>query len=576
LYTMPETSKKSQIQVDGAIAPRSSGVRGGRIGRDWMNSCVAPTTAEPIAETKAARRKNRITAPKPAVMLEPQQHKPRDYQKWEPPAKKKRAKAADVIGPGIDVSLEMVEQLIDEGMDVKGAHKMSELAALWANRPTLGRPTEGPRLDDRTPRTKTNGKVGRRMAVIVFRRKSITTGIVLEADEDVQEHAGAKLFLRLWKKDLAKKTLGRLQARDKTMREVFLEILADRNPGDSQDPGLTGPYKRWLSDAAQLEEFLGEEIFAELAGNIAERYVLYRIQQQIKSQSVDNPNPRSVDPMTADAHVDTLFFLIRKYCEKYFLPVREFKRIKFRRKPVRWLSFWQVWKLLRYARGYVLDANGRIVGSHLLAGRYECVVRFIVIYLFGGTRKKNIHDLTWGMDTHLGHIDVRAAEIQRQGPEARVTNKRRAPSELIGSLRTLAPRWCDEDMAARVALKKAGKDPGDRYVNILHDEEGYELAEGRIDTLLGEVCNAVGIEKINAHTLKHSGVTMVSRANMPFQDIEEAFSTSFVTLLGTYRHLYGKWFPRTLKPFDPKDLNFLRLRKFALRDREEVYSGIAA
>jgi integrase len=540
-----------------------------------MNSCVAPATAEPVAATKPARRKG-IAASEPAVMLEPQQHQPRDYQKWQPPAKKKRAKAADVIGPGIDVSLEMVEQMIDEGIEVRGAHKMSQLAALWANRPTLGRPMEGPRLGDRTPRTRTNGKEGRRMAVVVFRRKPITTGIVLEADEDVEKHAGAKIFLRLWKKELAKKTLGRLQARDKTMREVFREILTDLDPGDSQDPGLTGPYKRWLSDAAQLEEFLAEEIFMELPGNIAERYVLYRIQQQIKNQSVDNPNPRTVDPLTADAHVDTLFFLIRKYREKYFLPVREFKRLKFKRKPVRWLSFWQLWKLLRYARGYVLDAHGRIAGSHLLAGRYECVVRFIVIYLYGGTRKKNIHELTWGMDTHLGHIDVRAGEIQRQGPEARVTNKRRGVSDLIGSLRTLAPGWCESDLAAREALKKAGQDPGDRYVNILHDEQGYELAEGRIDTLLGEVCDAVGIKKINAHTLKHTGVTLVSRANMPLQDIEEAYSTSFITLLGTYRHLYGRWFSRTLKPFDPKDLNFLRLRRFALQDREEVYGGSAA
>ena len=359
---MKRTKSKGQTSQTEAHAPRPPSGRRGRMGRDWMNSCVAPATKQTLSLPEPARRKDRRAdvAPKPTVMLDEKPHQPVDLQQWQPPLKKKRAKGADTIQPNTDLSLEMVEQMIDEGIEVRAATTLSQLAALWANRPALGRPTEGPRLTDRSPRPRTNGKEGRRKARIVFLGKYTTTGIVLAPDEDVEQHAGAKLFLRVWKKDLALETLGKLQARDKTMREVFREILKDQDPGDSQDPGLTGPYKRWLSDAAQLEEFLGDEVFWELPGNIAECYVLFRIQQQIKSQSADNPEPRNVDPLTADAHVDTLFFLIRKFCDKYFLPMREFKRPKFKRKPVRWLSFWQLWKLLRYARGYVVCTENLI------------------------------------------------------------------------------------------------------------------------------------------------------------------------------------------------------------------------
>lgn len=536
-----------------------------------MDGAASP---EPTSVPARGARRRDSAGPAPAVMRpEAAPQRPRAPKPWERPVPKRRAKAADVIRHDTDITLEMAEQMIDEGIDIGGARSMIELASLWNSPPALGRPKEPPRLGARRPRRRANGEDGRRMAVVLFGGKPYTTGIALGEDEDPKQHKGAKLFLRLWKKDLAKATLGKLRAPNRTMREVFREILTDTDPGKTEDPALTGPYKRLLADCAQLEEHgtLADARFSELPGNIAQCYVLWRIQQQIKSQSASNPNPRLVDPATADGHIDSLFFVIRKFCDKYHLKERTFKRLKFRRKPPRWLSFWQLWKIIRYCRGYLLDESGRIVGRHGMAKKYACVLRYVLIYVYGGTRKNNIRELIWGMDQRVGHIDVRAGELQRQGPDARITNKARLPSDLIGSLRTLAPQWFAEDMAEHARLGK----PTDRFVHVLHDEQGYQLSEGRIDALLAEACLAVGLRKVNAHSLKHTGVSLVSRANMPLPDIEEAFSTQLLTLVTTYRHLYGKWFTRQPKLFHPDDLNLLRLRRVALRDRDEIY-GTAA
>jgi hypothetical protein len=376
--------------------------------RDWKNDAVAAIPGEPLPPPRKARSRARANPPA-AVLPEKMQSRALRLRPWEPPATKRRAKGADVIRHDTDISLEMAEQMIDEGIDITAAGTMVELAALWGSRPALGRPTEEPRLTDRSPRVRRNGTPGRRMAVIVFCGHPYTTGIVLKDGEEAEEHRGAKLFLRLWKKDLAKATLGKLRAPNRTMREVFHEILTDQDPGTSEDPALVNPYKRLLSDCKQLEEceFLANTRFSELPGNIAETYVVWRIQQQIKSQSPDNLKPRTVDPATANEHVDSLFVVVRKFCEKYHLPERKLKRLKFRRKPVRWLSFWQLWKIIRYCRGYLLDEAGRIVGRHDMAKKYACVLRFVLIYIYGGTRKSNIHDLIWGMQSWL------AAELER-------------------------------------------------------------------------------------------------------------------------------------------------------------------
>lgn len=538
--------------------------------RDWKKDAFPTAPVEPLPPPRKARTRGRAKPPAFAIPAKAGP-KPIDLKPWQPPAPKRRAKAADVITHDTDVTLEMAEQLIDEGIDIRGAASMVELATLWSRRPALGRPTEAPRLTDRTPRGRSDGTPGRRKARIVFLGKYTTTGIELRDGEKAAEHRGAKIFLRSWKKKLARETLGKLQAPNKTMREVFKEILTDMDPGVSRDPETTARYTRLLGDCSQIEECpgLADLRFSELPGNIAETYVLWRIQQQIKTQAAANPNPRLVDPATANEHVDGLFTVIEKFAAKYFLTTRRFKRLKFRRKPVRWLSFWQLWKLIRYCRGYVLDDVGRIIGRHSMAKKYACLLRFILFYVYGGTRKSNIRDLLWGTDITQGGVDPFALWIQRQGPEARITNKARLPSELIGSLRTLVPLWFEEDMAAR---KELG-DPNGRYMHVLHDEEGHELAEGRIDTLLGEVCAAVGIKKVNAHVLKHTGVTLCSWARMPSQDIEQAFSTSFLTLVTTYRHLHPIWRSVQLKPFHPDDLNLLSLRRFALLDREEILAA---
>jgi hypothetical protein len=131
--------------------------------------------------------------------------------------------------------------------------------------------------------------------------------------------------------------------------------------------------------------------------------------------------------------------------------------------------------------------------------------------------------------------------------------------------------WKNGDLLKRKSL---GANAGMRYVNIIHDEQGYEVSRGTLDKRLAEVCEFAGLDKISTHTAKHTGVTLVSMAGMPLSLVEHNFSTSVLTLVMTYRHLHGEWFDPNPKPYDPKNMLFLALRKRSPPSFEQVY-GIA-
>jgi hypothetical protein len=130
--------------------------RGGRLVKRF------PNPVEPLAQhlARSVRRRGRRRAPKvvarPAVKAEPAAMP--DVTYGLPPPAPKRAKGADVSGPDTGGSLEMVEAMMDEGINVVAATSMAPQSALCANRPSLGRPSEEPRLDDRTPSTRANSE----------------------------------------------------------------------------------------------------------------------------------------------------------------------------------------------------------------------------------------------------------------------------------------------------------------------------------------------------------------------------------------------------------------------------------
>ena len=121
-----------------------------------------PNPVDPLAQhlARSVRRRGCRTPLKavagPAVKAEPAATPNVTY--GPPPSAPKRAKGADVIGPDTGGSLDMVEAMMDEGIDVVAATSMAPLPALWANRPSLGRPSEESRLDDRTPSTRANSE----------------------------------------------------------------------------------------------------------------------------------------------------------------------------------------------------------------------------------------------------------------------------------------------------------------------------------------------------------------------------------------------------------------------------------
>ena len=155
--------------------------------------------------------------------------------------------------------------------------------------------------------------------------------------------------------------------------------------------------------------------------------------------------------------------------------------------------------------------------------------------------------------------------IVRQGPEAVVTNKARGTSDLFGAVCTMVPSWEKEDRERRVASKSR-----QRFINVIHDENGDPLDEKRMARLFREVREYAGLKWVKPHMLKHTGVTLYTYAGMDEEDISLNFSTSFETLDAVYTHLHAKW--RKRRKFAEKNVRLLQLRRFSQRSREKAFS----
>lgn len=410
----------------------------------------------------------------------------------------------------------------------------------------------------------------------------VTTDCPIVPGEDYRDDIGANAKLAELVEKRVRKILGRVLKKDVLIKEMFAVFLTHFKPGTRPDALDAHNHARIMNELAHLEDFMGDNTLQDLGYSSGVQYMEYATAQAIKSQTSvheDLSEVRYVARSTARHHVVTLVTVVNWYCggENRIDPIT-IKIPSVPRTAVDFLTIEEIVRLISAARGRIYDENGNIIGQHDKRAKYACVVRFIIIYLYGGTRHANILLLTWGQDSLTGHINPDLGIIERQGPLAPITDKRRETSALIGSLVELAARWYAEDEELRKAH------PG-RYVNIIHDEDGFPIAKQnpkrhmdagkRMSDLFREVRELAGLPKAKPHMLKHSGVTYCARAGMPVAAVEQAFSTSFITLWTYYRSL-RPWFTNVpSQPYHPSNLKLLALRRFSSKSKAKLLAQAA-
>lgn len=465
-----------------------------------------------------------------------------------------------------DLHAAMVRRLILDGTPITNARTMADIAMAIeegrARRSRRGRKRLPPRLYLRKGRGRdTNDAIGIRDG-----SHRELTGFEPREGEDYREHEGARQRLLEYVEKRVRAILGRALKKDVTVSAAFVEFLDNHRPGGGTHSLDVARINEIENHLLQLEEFMGSDSLADLGINTAGQYVDFRVTQQIKSQSKANPRPtkevRLVTRRTAADHTDTLMLVLNWYCQQHGIEMIKMHKPKVRSSGVVWLTWEEVVRLLLAARGTIFDENGKRKGRHQRRARYECVVRFIIVYVYGGTRHQNILQLLWGKHSHLGHIDPNTGIIERQGDKADVTFKRRGTSFIYGSLASLAKKWEAQD-------REAGRNSPHCFKRVIHDEKGRPMGnkKGRPNRRLAirfnEVAKLAGLPHAKPHMLKHTGVTLFAKCGMPPADISIAFSTSVLTLLTRYTHLRPYF--ASVMPFRQENLRLLRLRRFSPR-----------
>lgn len=475
----------------------------------------------------------------------------------EPPDKLIPANVLKIDGGEINWVEAIARFLVYQGHPIVQARSMADVAMALSD---FNKTRPGPKR--KPPRLYPNA--GYIWMTDGVKRKS--TGYPLSEVKDFTKHIGANAKLSVMLEKRVREILGRVLRRDVTISEMFTTWLMHNKPGRNPHALSEELYGAVCNHLQHLEDFMGENTLNDLGYSTGTQYMEWATAQQIKSQSeeTDLSEVRYVARATARLHLQTLVKVERWYCEQLKIESTKIKIPTVPRHAVAYLTFEEIVRLISAARGRIYNAAGEVIGHHDKSARYECVVRFIIIYLYGGTRHANILLLTWFQDLQLGHINPDLGIIERQGSGAEITNKRKNTSNLIGSLIEMSLGWRDEDEAKRKQF------PG-RYIHIIHDEFGEPIANKdakrskdvgkRMTALFREVKELAALPHVRPHMLKHSGVTFAVRAGMPMSEVSLAFSTSPTTLWIYYVHLR----PLFACPgvYDPAKLKLLALRRLS-------------
>jgi integrase len=456
-----------------------------------------------------------------------------------------------------DLTETLVRRLVETGSDIEFANSYAEaVIAADVLKHKLGRRRLGPRL-----------RWKRGSIYIVDGDHWESTGHEVEKDSGYTHHSGALTKLGRYVGKRIRRILGRVLTSEISVKEVFAEWRAHHRPGSAAFALDQANYDGVCADLKGFEAFAGSTRFDRLPSTAGKQYSEHYCGLRFGSKKKVPPAKLMSARETACDHIESANMVFAWFADEHGCAVKRLSKPKRRHRGVLTLSWDQLVRLIRAARGEAFDKFGKRTGKHAEAARFACVLRYILLYLYGGVRGANILELRWGKHPVFGHIDAKREEIERQGDLAEITTKRRYASTLLGSLRTLVPQWKAEDKAAR---KLSG---GRRYLHVIHDENGRSLARkdkyGRssnwaIRGLFARVCRYAGLPDVTAHILKATGTTFCVRAGMPTQQVMIEFSTSWDTLYKRYVNL--RPYLGQIRRFKKKDLRLLSLRKFSSPD----------
>jgi len=459
-----------------------------------------------------------------------------------------------------DVLESLVRRLVEAGSDIEEARDLADVAAAnETRRRKRGRKRKGPRLWMR------NGVIW-----IKDGQHRESTGFIPRVGEDYRYHLGALRKLAVCVDDRVRRILGRLLKKDITIAQVFAEWRRLHRPGTGSRPLDDVRFGAIDNHLRQFEEFGGQTTLVKIPSTVGNQYTTFRCTQQIRSQGKNARQIRKAKRESAIDHVESVTMVLDWYTDEHGISRVRIKRPKSDRHPVKTLTWDQLWRLLRAAKGDKFDLQGRFIGRHHEAERLAPCVRFILLYLYPGLRHSNILFLKWGKARDAGHLDPKRLVIERQGDDEIITNKRRFGSNLTGSLKTLVPKWAAADATAR------GGSPR-RFTHVIHDEDGKSLVrKGKnphhagwvMKRLWARLRDYAGLPWATPHHLKATGVSMCCMAGMPVTRIMLEYSTSWNTLWTRYIHLQP--YLMQSRPFDEADLRLLRLRKFSPASIESI------
>jgi integrase len=405
----------------------------------------------------------------------------------------------------------------------------------------------GPRFNDLLSAAKRKNKTGRQpdpprlmirkrpdaAPVIVIRRYDLpdkTTGVVLRPGTDPVE---AELVANIALKDY-KEAANDAMLHEESSVDVSLKDIVDDWITRHASTTSTARTKLRQSDAQNLDGFFAEQCLGDIVWGSGLAYIDHRL------EGVIDENKRRTLRGSAIVHLKMLrkaieFFyanLSKQPDERRYLhiPTSEHKNSEL------FLGWDELKRILDACQGWEWDVDNCCrKPENTFEDDLAIVERYILLYFYG-SRDINILPLQWGKNDDGGWIDAGAGIIYRSAPGSKETNKVAEPSHLIGTLKQKVLEWELEDQLL-----------GTPYV--IHDPDGEEITCMRRRFM--RVLKKAGLEGVNKHVLKHTGVTLLTHAGLDINTLAVSFSTKAHTLQTEYKHLNFLWLkPKTSTSVD--------------------------
>lgn len=177
-----------------------------------------------------------------------------------------------------------------------------------------------------------------------------------------------------------------------------------------------------------------------------------------------------------------------------------------------------LWELWRGAPSKARDGS-----QHRSPGKTRHAARMFFLLLYTGSRFGTIAKATRKKTSDGPWVDMANQIWFRRGANENATTKRREPHRIPGKIYLALERW------ERLF-------PDQKYIVERPSRPGHPI--GDIGQALEGACTRLGLERITAHTLKHSAITLYISGGGDPVAASEYFSTSYATISKNYLHLH--------------------------------------